>query len=138
VNGQLLVAGPWMVSSPIPGTAMAAAGTGTSALGVSNDGNFYVSANGGTPQKVATSATSSFFSNLTQEDANDLGEFNGTNPQGLRVYGTYTNSSNYERTGLGWDATDGYFVLKNENAGTGSQRGIGFWIGSGVRWGLTH
>jgi len=136
VNGQLLVAGPWMVSSPIPGTGMAAAGTGTSALGISNDGNFYVSANGGTPQKVATSATSSFFSNLTQEDANDLGEFNGTNPQGLRVYGTYTNSSNYERTGLGWDATDGYFVLKNENAGTGSQRGIGFWIGSSIRWGI--
>jgi hypothetical protein len=36
-----------MVSSPIPGTAMAAAGAGTSALGISNDGNFYVSANAG-------------------------------------------------------------------------------------------
>ncbi len=136
VNGQLLVAGPWMVSSPIPGTAMGAAGTGTSALGISNDGNFYVSPNGGTPQKVATSATSSFFSNLAQEDANDLGEFNGTNPQGLHVYGTYTNSSNYERTGLSWDASDGYFVMKDENAGTGSQRGIGFWIGSSIRWGI--
>ncbi|HWY22944.1 MAG TPA: hypothetical protein VNX26_17080, partial [Candidatus Acidoferrum sp.] len=44
VNGQLLVAGPWMVSSPIPGTAMTAAGAGTSALGISNDGNFYISA----------------------------------------------------------------------------------------------
>src|SRR5580704_10745473 len=54
VNGQLLVAGPWIVSSPIPGTAMAAGGAGTSALGVSNDGNFYISANAGTPQKVAT------------------------------------------------------------------------------------
>jgi len=136
VNGQLMVAGPWMVSSPIPGTAMAAAGTGTSSLGISNDGNFYVSANGGTPQKVATSATSSYFSNLWQEDANTLGEQNGTAAQALRVYGTYTNASNYERTGLGWDATDGYFVLKNENAGTGSQRGIGFWIGSGVRWAI--
>jgi len=136
VNGQLLVAGPWMVSSPIPGTAMAAAGTGTSSLGISNDGNFYVSANGGAPQKVATSGTSSYFSNLFQEDANTLGEQNGTTPQGLRVYGTYTNSSNYERTGLAWDATDGYFVLKNENAGTGGQHGIGFWIGSGVRWAI--
>ncbi len=136
VNGQLLVAGPWMVSSPIPGTAMAAAGTGLSALGISNDGNFYVSANGGTPQKVATSGTSSYFSNLVQEDANDLGEYNGTSGQGLHVYGTYTNASNYERTGLGWDATDGYFVVKNENAGSGQQHGIGFWIGSSVRWGI--
>ena len=136
VNGQLLVAGPWMVSSPIPGTAMAAAATGTSALGISNDGNFYISANAGTPQKVATTATSSYFSNLAQEDANDLGEYNGTTAQGLHVYGTYTNVSNYERTGLGWDATDGYFVLKNENAGTGAQHGIGFWIGSSIRWGI--
>jgi hypothetical protein len=136
VNGQLMVAGPWMVSSPIPGSAMGAAGSGTSALGISNDGNFYISANAGTPQKVATTATSSYFSNLLQEDANDLGENNGTNAQGLHIYGTYTNASNYERTGLGWDATDGYFVLKNENAGSGSQRGIGFWIGSGVRWAI--
>jgi len=137
VNGQLLVAGPWMVSSPIPGTAMANAGPGTSALGVSNDGNFYISTNGGVPQKVSTSATSSYFSNLVQEDANDLGEQNGTTAQGLHVYGTYTNASNYERTGLGWDGTDQYFVLKNENAGTGSQRGIGFWIGSSLRWGIS-
>jgi hypothetical protein len=136
VNGQLMVAGPWMVSSPIPGSAMGAAASGTSALGISNDGNFYISANSGTPQKVVTTATSSFFSNLFQEDGNDLGEFNGTAAQGLHVYGTYTNSSNYERTGLGWDSTDGYFVLKNENAGTGAQRGIGFWIGSGVRWAI--
>jgi hypothetical protein len=54
VNGQLLVAGPWMVSSPIPGTAMGAAVIGNSSLGVSNDGNFYISANGGTPSRVAT------------------------------------------------------------------------------------
>ncbi len=136
VNGQLQVAGPWMVSTPIPGTAMAGAGTGMSAMGISNDGNFYISANAGTPLKVATSATSSFFSNLAQEDANDLGEYNGTTPQNLHVYGTFTNISNYERTGLGWDATDGYFVLRNENAGTGSQRGLGFWIGNGLRWAI--
>jgi len=136
VNGQLQVAGPWMVNSPIPGTPMGSAGPGTSSLGISNDGNFYISANGGTPLKVATSGTSSYFSNLTQEDANDLGEYNGTNPQGLHIYGTYTNSSNYERTGLNWDATDGYFVVKNENAGTGSQRGLGFWIGNSMRWAI--
>ncbi len=104
VNGQLLVAGPWSVSSPIPGRPMTAAGAGTSALGISNDGNFYISANAGTPQKVATTATSSFFTNLFQEDANDLGEYNGTTPQNLHVYSSYTNSSTWQRTSLGYDA----------------------------------
>jgi hypothetical protein len=66
--------------------------------------------------------------------SNTLEEVNGTNPQALRVYGTWTNATNWERTGLAWDQTDGYFVLKNENAGAGSQRGIGFWVGSNIRW----
>jgi len=137
VNGQLQVAGPWAVSSPIPGVSMLSAGAGTSALGISNDGNFYISTNGGAPQKVATAATSSYFSNLWQEDPNTLGAYNGTNGQTMHVYGTYSNSSVYERTGLGWDANDNYFVVKNENAGTGTyQRGIGFWIGSGIRWAI--
>ncbi len=134
VNGQLLVAGPWMVSSPIPGTAMPAAGAGTSALGVSNDGNFYISANAGSPQKVATTATSSFFSNLFQEDANDLGEFNGTTAQNLHVYSSYTNSSTWQRTSLGYDATDNYAVVRSENSTSGAAPGLGFWVNSGLKW----
>ena len=134
VNGQLLVAGPWSVSSPIPGTAMTPAGAGTSALGISNDGNFYISANGATPQKVATSATSSFFSNLVQEDANDVGELNGTNAQNLHVYSSFTNSSTWQRTSLGFDATDGYAVVRSENSTSGAAPGLGFWINSGLKW----
>ncbi len=69
--------------------------------------------------------------------SNTFEEVNGTNPQALRVYGTWTNATNWERTGLGWDATDGYFVVKNENTGTGTQqRGLGFWIGSNIRWAI--
>jgi hypothetical protein len=134
VNGQLLVAGPWMVSSPIPGGAMAAAGPGTSALGISNDGNFYISANSGTPQKVATTASSSYFSNLFQEDANDLGEYNGTTAQNLHVYSSYTNSSTWQRTSLGYDATDNYAVLRSENSTSGAAPGLGFWVNSGLKW----
>ncbi|HEY3974317.1 MAG TPA: hypothetical protein VGM18_15030 [Candidatus Sulfotelmatobacter sp.] len=134
VNGQLLVAGPWMVSSPIPGTAMAPAGTGTSALGISNDGNFYISANAGTPQMVATTATSSYFSNLMQEDANDVGEFNGTNPQNLHVYSSYTNSSSWQRTSVGFDTGDNYAVLRSESSTGGAAPGLGFWINSGLKW----
>jgi len=138
VNGQLLVAGPWTVSSPIPGSAMGAAGAGTSALGISNDGNFYVSANGGTPQKLATSATSSYFSNLFQEDANDLGEYNGTNAQGLNIYGTRVDASDYERLTLGYDTVNtGYFKLDAQATGTGVQhRGIAFWVNGAARWAI--
>ncbi len=134
VSGQLLVAGPWIVSSPIPGTAMAASAAGTSALGISNDGNFYISANSGTPQKVATTGTSSFFSNLFQEDANDLGEFNGLTAQNLHVYSSYTNSSSWQRTSVGYDATDNYAVLRSESSTSGGAPGLGFWINNGLKW----
>ncbi len=135
VNGQLLVAGPWMVSSPVPGTAMAAAGAGTSALGISNDGNFYISANAGTPQKVATTATSSYFSNLFQEDANDLGEYVvGGAAQNLHVYSSYTNSTTWQRISLGFDAGDNYSVLRSESSPSGSAYGLGFWINNGLKW----
>ncbi|MGA8273776.1 MAG: hypothetical protein WB919_19595 [Candidatus Sulfotelmatobacter sp.] len=134
VNGQLLVAGPWTVSSPVPGIAMAAAGAGTSALGISSDGNFYISANGGSPQKVATTASSSFFSNLFQEDGNDLGEYNGTTAQNLHVYSSYTNSSTWQRTSVGYDATDGYAVVRSENSTSGAAPGLGFWVNNGLKW----
>ncbi len=137
VNGQLLVAGPWMVSSPIPGTAMAAAGAGTSTLGISNDGNFYISANAGTPQKVATTATSSYFSNLFQEDANDLGEYNGATAQGLNIYGTRADASDYERLTLTYDTVNtGYFKLDAQAIGTGVKRGLAFWVNGAARWGI--
>jgi hypothetical protein len=134
VNGQLLVAGPWIVSSPIPGTPMAASAAGTSALGISNDGNFYISANSGTPQKVATTGTSSFFSNLFQEDANDLGEFNGLTAQNLHVYSSYTNSSSWQRTSVGFDTADNYSVLRSESSTSGGAPGLGFWINNGLKW----
>ena len=134
VNGQLLVAGPWMVSSPIPGTAMSPAGAGTSALGISNDGHFYISANAGAPLQVATTATSSYFSNLFQEDANDIGEYNGTTAQNLHVYSSYTNSSTWQRTSLGYDATDNYAVVKSESSTSGGAPGLGLWVNSGLKW----
>ena len=70
--------------------------------------------------------------------ANTLEQVNGTNPQAFRVYKGWTNSADWERTGLAWDQTDGYFVLKNENMGTdyATQHGIGFWIGSNIRWAI--
>lgn len=57
VGGQLIVTGPWLVDSPIPAGAMGSATSGTSSLGISNDGNFYISANAGSPSIVQTAAT---------------------------------------------------------------------------------
>ncbi|HXJ90785.1 MAG TPA: hypothetical protein VMS18_28505 [Candidatus Binatia bacterium] len=57
VGGQLIVTGPWLVNSPIPTAGMGAGTTGTSSLGISNDGNFYISANAGTPSQVQTAAS---------------------------------------------------------------------------------
>jgi hypothetical protein len=143
VNGQLQVAGPWMVSSPVPGTAMSAAGAGMSALGISNDGNFYISANGGTPAEVATTATSSYLPNLFEEDSPgpnqyDLGQYvvgeTTANPQNLHVYSSYTNSSTWQRTSVGFDNADGYAVVRSENSAAGTAPGLGFWINSGLKW----
>jgi hypothetical protein len=138
VNGQLNVAGPWMVSSPIPGTAMAAAGAGMSAVGISNDGNLYISANAGTPQKVATTATSSYFTNLTQEDGYDVGQFvvgeTTANPQNLHVYSSYTSSSAWQRTSVGFDTADNYAVFRSESSTAGAAPGLGFWINNGLKW----
>ncbi len=72
--------------------------------------------------------------NVFNPDADTVEQYDGTTAQAFRVYRTRSDASNYERIGLKWDNTDGYFVLAAENAGTGSQRGIGLLIGSTVRW----
>jgi hypothetical protein len=60
VGGQLIVTGPWLVNTPIPSGAMSSAGSGSSAIGISSDGNFYISANGGTPGQIVTGTNATF------------------------------------------------------------------------------
>ena len=57
VGGQVIMTGPWLVNTPVPGTAMGTAASGTSSMGISNDGNFYISANAGAPSKVLTAGS---------------------------------------------------------------------------------
>jgi hypothetical protein len=57
VGGQLILTGPWLVASPASSIAVGAAPTGESQIGISNDGNFYISANSGNPSQVLTAAT---------------------------------------------------------------------------------
>jgi hypothetical protein len=72
--------------------------------------------------------------NVFNLDANTLEEYNGANPQTLNVYGTRADASDYERVRLGYDTTDGYFLLGSDAAGTGTQRGLGFWMQGSLRW----
>ena len=57
VGGQLILTGPWQVTTPPASSAVGAAPAGQSEIAVSNDGNFYVSANAGSPSQVLTAAT---------------------------------------------------------------------------------
>jgi hypothetical protein len=72
--------------------------------------------------------------NVFNIDANTLEEYNGTNPQTFNVYGTRTDASNYERAGLTYDATNSYYVLDVEKAGTGTQRGFAIKLQGTIRW----
>jgi len=72
--------------------------------------------------------------NVFNMDANTLEEYNGASPQTLNVYGTRTDASDYERMRLGYDATDDYFFVGSDAAGTGAQRGLGFWMQGLLRW----
>jgi hypothetical protein len=72
--------------------------------------------------------------NVFNMDANTLEEYNGASPQTLNVYGTRTDASDYERMRLGYDTTDGYFLLGADALGTGTQRGLGFWLQGSLRW----
>jgi hypothetical protein len=72
--------------------------------------------------------------NVFNTDANTLEEYNGASPQVLNVYGARTDPSNYERMRLGYDTTDGYFLIGADAAGTGAQRGLGLWMQGSLRW----
>jgi hypothetical protein len=55
---------------------------------------------------------------LCRDAAGDLAQRNGTNAQTLRVYGTYTDASNYVRGALAGTSTA--VTLTAETAGTGA------------------
>jgi len=66
---------------------------------------------------------------LVREAADILAQRDGVNGQVLRVYNTFTDSSNYERASISWLANT--FSLKTEAAGTGSSRTLQIQAGSG-------
>jgi hypothetical protein len=63
-------------------------------------------------------------SQLDFEATGILGIVNGANAQTLRIYSTFTDSSNYQRLKLGWNTTTA--VVHNEGAGTGADGSVAF------------
>lgn len=57
---------------------------------------------------------------LTTDAADIFAQRNGTNAQTYRLYNTYTNASNYQRTSINDDSTG--LIINQEYAGTGAVR----------------
>ena len=109
--------------------------------GIPNWGVFWFDSATHTPRVIDNNgqAVQLGLTNLLNSDpggdpADNVEERNGSNVENLRVYSTYTNSSTWQRTSLGYDATDNYAVVRSENATSASAPGLGFWIGSGLKW----
>jgi hypothetical protein len=67
---------------------------------------------------------------LARDAANTLAQRNGTNAQAFRIYGTYTDASNWERLSVGYAAESlgNQFVVAHAKAGSGTNRNL--WIGT--------
>ncbi len=93
-----------------------------------------------------TSVTFSGGSVLDGATANVLQQRNGTNPQSLLIYSTFTNSSNYERGGIDFTTLNPRLTLGTAAAGTGTARDIDirsggvnvFVRGSGGGWQIAN
>jgi hypothetical protein len=90
----------------------------------------------------SSTSTTSLDVFLYRDDANKLALRNGTNAQDFRVYGTFTDASNYSRLSIKFNA--GQVDLASEVAGTGSgstfnlgtvhASNIAFYTSNSTRW----
>lgn len=133
--GQVLVQN----SSANGGSITTATGTGDMAIGAgTGGGSLYLAANGSDIARITSTtglmfgqiwslgwANNATLSSATGADlfmlrdaAGTLAQRNGTSAQTLRVYGTYTDSSNYVRVSLSGSSTA--VTLAAQTAGTGA------------------
>jgi hypothetical protein len=109
--------------------------------GIPNWGVFWFDSATHTPRVIENNGqvtqlgmTNLFNSDPGGDPADNLEERNGGTAQNLRVYSSFVNNTTWQRTSLGFDATDSYAVVRSENATSASAPGLGFWIGSGLKW----
>ena len=71
---------------------------------------------------------------LVRDAGDKLAQRRGTANQTYRIYGTYTDASNYERLSISASTTAD--IIRTESAGTGASRALLFGVGGGSQWGL--
>ena len=113
----------------------------TPPAGIPNWGVFWFDSATHTPriienngQVIQLGLTNLFNSDPGGDPADNLEERNGSNAENLRVYSSFVNNTTWQRTSLGFDAADNYAVVRSENATSASAPGLGFWVGSGLKW----
>jgi len=106
---------------------------GTSQALLTSSGAFAANINNAvTYLGIASSLVTSADVQLARDAADTLALRRSTNAQTFRVYNTYTDASNYERGIAGWLSNT--FAIGTFNAGTGSNRPIGFYTNNAARW----
>jgi hypothetical protein len=66
--------------------------------------------------------TVSFFRLFNDNVSDTIAQRNGSAPQESRIYGTYTNATNFERLNLKYNSTDSAFQIGTEKGVSGSAR----------------
>jgi len=113
----------------------------TQPAGIPNWGVFWFDSATHTPRVIENNGqvtqlglTNMFNSDPGGDPADNLEERNGSTAQNFRVYSNFANNTTWQRTSLGFDATDNYAVVRSENATSATAPGLGLWIGSGLKW----
>ncbi|MGA7080498.1 MAG: hypothetical protein WBY61_17405, partial [Terriglobales bacterium] len=114
----------------------------TQPAGIANWGVFWFDSGTHTPRAIDNDHviqlgyTNLFNSDPGGDPLDNLEELNGGNPQNLRVYSNFVNSTTWTRMSLGYDSASGYQVLRSEDANSGNALGLGMYIGSSLKWGF--
>lgn len=74
---------------------------------------------------------------LCRDAANALAQRNGTNAQNLRIYETYTDSSNNDYTTFDYTTTPNIFTIGTTKNGSGTARAVRVGIIGGEMWDFT-
>jgi hypothetical protein len=120
-----------IVTAAAAGTTGAATAPIANLLGkVDSSNNLLVTVAGGTmtPNSLCLDATNQDTCLVRDGAADTLAQQRGTNAQTFRIYNTFTNATNYERTDIGWSSNR--FNINTTALGTGTQRALQFQIGS--------
>jgi len=94
------------------------------ALGAANGAHLAIMSSGHFGWASSGGATSAIGLKLLKDADNILAQQRTTNAQEFRIYGTYTDASNYERLALRTAAGD--YTIAAEAAGTGTKRNLVF------------